>query len=195
MTSLGAALFLHEHLGPRRIAGFVLGLLGVVILNRVWRPDFHWTGLAGSIIFVSSFILEAAYSIVAKPILARAGVMKMLAISLLVGTAANLIIDGPQTLVVARDLPLKAWLLLLYLALVCTSVGYTVWFVVIRECPVNLAGLTVFAQAIFGTAVAAWWLHEKLHWGHLFGSLTITAGLALGLSRQIQKPTPGDPPG
>ena len=190
VTSVGAALFLHEHLGPRRILGFVLGLAGVAILNRVWRPDFHWTGLAGSVIFVASFVVEAAYSIIAKPMIGRVSVMKMLALSLVAGTAANLLIDGPHTLLVARALPLKAWLLLLYLAVVCTSIGYTVWFVVIRECPVNVAGLTIFAQSIFGTAVAAIWLHEELHWGHLFGSLTIVAGLALGLSRQVKKPAP-----
>ena len=195
VTSVGAALFLHEHLGPRRIAGFALGLVGVAVLNRVWRPDFHWTGLAGSLIFVSSFVLEAAYSIIAKPIIARASLMKMLAISLLVGTVANCMIDGPHTLVVARALPLKVWLLLLYLAVVCTSIGYGVWFVVIRECPVNIAGLTIFAQSIFGAGIAAIWIHEKLHWGHFFGSLTIVAGLALGLSRQIHQPAPPAPAG
>jgi drug/metabolite transporter (DMT)-like permease len=194
VTSVGAALFLHEHLGPRRMAGFALGLCGVAILNRIWRPDFHWTGLAGSLIFVSSFVLEAAYSIIAKPIIARASLMKMLALSLLVGTAVNLVIDGPQTVAMARDLSLKTWLLLLYLAVVCTAVGYGVWFVVIRECPVNLAGLTIFAQSVFGAAIAALWLHEQLHWGHFFGSLTIIAGLALGLSRQIKKTAPPEQP-
>jgi drug/metabolite transporter (DMT)-like permease len=34
----------------------------------------------------------------------------------------------------------------------------------------------------------AWlWLGEKLHWGQLWGSLAIVAGLVLGLSRQIKK--------
>jgi drug/metabolite transporter (DMT)-like permease len=55
VTSVGAAIFLQERLGPRRVAGFFLGLAGVAILNRVWRPDFHWTGLLASLIFVSSF--------------------------------------------------------------------------------------------------------------------------------------------
>ena len=188
VTSLGAAWFLHEHLGPRRMAGFVLGLVGVAILNRVWRSDFHWTSLAGSFIFISSFLCEAAYSIIAKPIIGRVSVYKMLAISLVVGTAVNLAIDGPGTVAVARALPLKDWLLLLYLALICTAVGYSIWFVIIRECPVNVAGLTVFAQAVFGAGIAAVWLGERLHWGHFFGSLTITAGLVLGLSRQVARP-------
>ena len=192
ITSLAAALFLREHIGPRRLAGCGLGMCGVVLLNGVWRKDFQWTGLAPSLIFISSFVCEAAYSVMGKPIVARASVMKMLAISLLVGTAANLLIDGPATLRAAQTLPAQAWLLLLALAVVCTAIGYSVWFIVIRECPVNVAALTIFAQSVFGVAIAALWLGEKLHWGQLLGSITIVAGLVLGLSRQIQRPAHRD---
>jgi drug/metabolite transporter (DMT)-like permease len=192
ITSLAAALFLREHIGPRRLAGCGLGMCGVVLLNGVWRKDFQWTGLAPSLIFISSFVCEAAYSVMGKPIVARASVMKMLAISLLVGTAANLLIDGPATLRAAQTLPAQAWLLLLALAVVCTAIGYSVWFIVIRECPVNVAALTIFVQSVFGVAIAALWLGEKLHWGQLLGSITIVAGLVLGLSRQIQRPAHRD---
>jgi len=187
VTSVAAALFLHEHIGPRRWAGFALGLAGVALLNGVWRTDFQWTGLEASLIFVSSFICEAAYSVLGKPIVSRAGVMKMLALSLSVGTLANLLIDGRETLALTARMSTEAWVLLLGLAIICTAIGYSVWFIVIRECPVNVAALTIFAQSVFGVAIAAVWLKEKLHWGQLFGSLTIVAGLALGLSRQVRR--------
>jgi drug/metabolite transporter (DMT)-like permease len=187
LTSLAAALFLHERIGPRRLAGFALGLAGVAVLNRVWRPGFQWTGLVASLVFVSSFLCEAAYSVMGKPIVAKASVMKMLALSLLAGTAVNLLIDGPETLAAARMLPPKAWLLLLMLAVICTSVGYSLWFIVIRDCPVNVAALTIFAQSVFGVLFAALWLREELHWGHLLGSVTIAGGLVLGLSRQVKR--------
>ena len=168
------------------MAGFGLGLAGVAILHGVWRSDFRFTSLGASLIFVSSFVCEAAYSILGKPVIARASVMKMLAISLLVGTTANLLIDGRTTLHAATTLPPKAWLLLVGLSVICTAIGYTVWFVVIRECPINVAALTIFAQSIFGAALAALWVGEKLHWGHLAGSLTIAVGLVIGLSRQVK---------
>ena len=193
ITSLAAALFLREHIGPRRLAGFALGMCGVVLLNGVWRKDFQWTGLVPSLIFVSSFVCEAGGSVIGKPIVARASVMKMLAVALLVGTAVNLLIDGPATLSAAKTLPPLAWCLLLGLAVICTAVGYSVWFIVIRECPVNVAALTIFAQSIFGVAIAALWVGEKLHWGQLLGSVAIVAGLVLGLSRQIQRPAHGGP--
>jgi drug/metabolite transporter (DMT)-like permease len=186
VTSLAAALFLRERLGPRRLAGFALGMFGVALLNGAWHKEFQWVGLVPSLIFISSFFCEAAYSVVGKPLAARADVMKILTVALVAGTGVNLLIDGPQTLHAAQSLPLMAWLLLLGLAVLCTVLGYSVWLVVIRECPINVAALTIFAQSVFGVALAALWLHEKLHWGHLFGSLTIVAGLVLGLSRQIQ---------
>jgi drug/metabolite transporter (DMT)-like permease len=185
ISSIAAAIFLRERIGPRRLTGFLLGMGGVVLLHGIWRSDFQWVGLAPSLIFISSFVCESAYSVMGKPIIAHASIMKTLTLALVAGTAANLLIDGSQTLHDARTLPVQAWLLLLGLAIICTVVGYSVWFVVIRECPVNVAALTVFSQSVFGVGFAALWLHEKLHWGHLLGSVAIVAGLVFGLSRQL----------
>ncbi len=188
VTSVAAAIFLHEHVGPRRLAGFFLGLIGVALLNGAWGRNFQWMDLAASLIFVSSFLTEAAYSVAGKPIILRASVMKMLAISIWAGTAANLLIDGRSTVALASSMPSSAWALLLGLALVNTVLGYTIWFVVIRECPVNVAALTIFAQSVFGVIIARIWLGEQLKWQQFLGSLAIIAGLVLGLSRQVHRP-------
>ena len=191
VTSLAAALFLRERIGPRRIVGFFLAIGGVVIMNGVWSRDFQWAGLAASLIFLSSFVCEAAYSVMGKPITAQASIMKTIAISLLVGTAANLCIDGAQTAAAMRLLTLKEWGLLLLLGPLCTAVGYTVWFKIIQTCPVNLAALTIFAQSIFGVTVAAVWLGEMLHVRQMVGCVVIAAGIVIGLSRQVRlRPLP-----
>ena len=186
LTSAAAAIFLREHIGPRRLAGFLLGIVGVALLNGVGRADFQWTNLSASLIFLSSFICEAAYSVMGKPIVARASPMKMVAISILVGTVANLLIDGRETFTKTQSLSLSAWVLIGTLALICTAIGYSLWFIIIRDCPINVAALTIFSQAVFGVIIAAVWVHEKMHWGQLWGSLAILAGLVFGLSRQIK---------
>ena len=186
LTSVAAAMFLREHIGPRRWMGFTLGIAGVALLNGVWRKDFTWTSLTASLIFISSFICEAAYSVVGKTIVMRASVMKMLALSLLAGTAVNLLIDGGSTITAARQLSGQMWVLLVAMATICTAVGYSLWFVIIKEFSLNVAALTIFAQPVFGVFIAAIWLKERLHWGQFWGSLTIVAGLVLGLSRQIK---------
>lgn len=186
ITSVGAAIFLREHIGPRRMLGFAVGMMGVVLLNGPWRPDFKWVSLGASLIFMCSFFSETAYSIIGKKIILRASPLKVLALSLAAGTAANLLIDGPRTLAAAGGMSGQAWWLLLGLALICTVFGYGFWFLVIREGEVNVAALTIFTQPVFGVLLAKLWLGETLHWGQLWGCLTIVAGLVIGLSRQIK---------
>ena len=190
VTSVAAALFLREHIGPRRWSGFALGLAGVALLNGFLRPDFQWAGLVPSLIFISSFLCEAIYSIMGKPLMERAGMLKIIALSLLAGTAGNLLIDGRQTFLQVRAMPPHFWWLILYLATMCTAIGYSVWYVVIRETDVNITALTIFVQPVAGVAIAGLWLHEALHWGQLWGCLAIIAGLILGLSRQIKTAPP-----
>ncbi len=186
ITSLGAALFLREHIGPRRWIGFGLGLAGVVLMAEIWRPDFHLPGLAANALFVASFVCEAAYSIMGKPLIGRAGLIKILALALVSGTLMNLAVDGRHTLEAAGRLTTYAWVLLAYLILICTLAGYIVWFVVIEQTEVNVTALTVFLQPVIGVIIATVALKESLHWGQLWGSLAIVAGLAVALSRQLK---------
>lgn len=194
VTSLAAAAFLREQISARRWCGFALGMFGVILLNGGWRAEFHWAGLGASLLFVASFVCEAAYSVLGKPLLARAGLARVLALALLGGLLLNLLVDGSTTVDAARRLPLRGWLWILFLAVVCTMLGYSLWYVVIRETDVNLAALTIFVQPVAGVVIAALWLREPLHWGQLWGSLAIVAGLTVGLwNRAAAAPAPGRP--
>jgi drug/metabolite transporter (DMT)-like permease len=192
LTSVLAALFLREHIVGRRWVGFGLGMAGVALLNGVWRPDFHWTSLTASLIFISSFLSESGYSIIGKPLTARAGSAKILATGLFAATAANLLWDGEKTAAAALTLPWNAWLLLIYMAVVCTVLGYTLWLVVIKDADVNLVAMTIFVQPIAGVPMAAIWLDEPLHWGQLWGCLAISTGLVIGLWNGRRKPAQGE---
>lgn len=188
ITSVAAAVFLREHIGPRRWMGFSLGLLGVVLMAQVWRPDFRLPGLLANGLFVASFVCEAAYSVMGKPLLGRVGLVKLVTVALVAGTVVNVLIDGPRTLHAASTLPLRAWAVMAYLVSICTVAGYIVWLAVIRETAVSVAVLTVFIQPVVGLAIATVALKESLHWGQLWGSAAIVFGLVIGLSRQIQRP-------
>ena len=219
ITAIAAGIFLREHIGPRRLAGFAFGILGVALLNGVWSADFRWMGLGANLIFVSSFFCETGYSILGKKIMGsgasdqvgdptaaesaaargdarhgKIGAIKILAIALTVGTLANLAIDGPTTFSAAGRMSVRAWLLIAGLALICTSFGYSFWYLVIRDGEVNVAALTVFAQPVFGVILAKYWLGEALHWGQFWGSVAIVCGLVVGLSRQIKPPPAASAP-
>lgn len=183
VSSLAAALFLGERIVRRTWMGFALGMLGVVLLARVWREDFRLPGLLSNALVLASFASEAVYSVLGKPMLARYGILKILAVALFGGTAVNLALSGRETLAALPHLPGAAWLALLYLAVLCTVVGYSLWYVVIRETPVVLTSLTIFVQPLTSLALAVWWLGEPLHWGQFWGGLAILAALVVGLWR------------
>jgi drug/metabolite transporter (DMT)-like permease len=189
LTAVAAAVFLREHIAPQRWLGFSLGIVGVALLNRVWADDFKWAGLTASAVFIASFLSEAAYSIMGKPLLDRVGPMKILAVSLVAGTLANLAIDGPTTFKAAQLMPTSAWSWIAFLSLVCTSLGYGLWLVVIRETDVNLTAMTILMQPVAGVPVAVLWLGERLHAGHLWGSLAIVTGLVIGLYARPAEPS------
>jgi drug/metabolite transporter (DMT)-like permease len=183
ICAVAAALVLREHIAPRRWLGFAFGMAGVMLISRAWTASFHWQQLAASGLVLASFLAETAYSIVSKPVLERAGPLKVMAVALFAGTALNLAWDGPRMLSQAAAFTAQAWGLLLYLSLVCTVFGYGLWLVVIRKTPVNVAVLTIFVQPVAGLIIAMIWLHEKPHWGQLGGIMAIVAGLAVGLWR------------
>lgn len=195
VTALAAALFLREHVPARRWLGFALGMVGIALLNGAWRLSLHGAALWANLIFLSSFLSESAYSVIGKPLLQRASPFKVTAVSIFFGAALNLLIDGPRTLANVHVLTLTDWSWLAFLTLICTLVGYILWYVVIRDCDVNLAALTILVQPALGVLAASWFLGEALHWGQLWGTLAILAGLVLGLLRfgSPAAPDPGRP--
>jgi len=185
ITSIAAAIFLRERIAPRRWSGCTLGIAGVVLLSQVWRKDVQpLHGLLANLLFISSFFAEAAYSVLGKPVLERVGTLKFLGSGLIAGTLVNLVIDlsmHAPTFSVLPMLPAQAWLLLIYLAAVCTLLGYSLWYVVIRETEVNLTGMTVFVQPVAGLLISVIWVGESVHWGQFWGSLAIIAGLIIAM--------------
>ncbi len=181
ITAVAAALCLREHVPARRWTGFGLGLLGVLLLNGGWRLDVRWPTLGANLVLFGAFVCDSAYSVIGKPILARAGVAKLVTVALWCGTLPNLVLDGPSTVANLRLLGSNAWWIVAYLVVVCTLIGYWLWFIVIRETEVSRAALTILVQPLFGIVIAALFLGERIHWGQLWGTLVILAGLVAGL--------------
>ena len=184
VTTVGAALFLREYVPTNRWVGFVFGVIGAVLLSNIWKPDFQLASLGANLIFIGSFFCESAYSVMGKPLIERAGFLKVTTVALAAGVALNLVLDGPSTFAAAQHLPTRGWLEIIFLATLCTAIGYAVWFAAMRVMPVNAVAMTVFTQPFAGAVIAIKLLGEKPHWGQLWGGLAIATGLVLGL-RQL----------
>ncbi|HEY0456314.1 MAG TPA: DMT family transporter [Verrucomicrobiae bacterium] len=192
IVASAAALFLGERVPTRRWWGCGLGMLGVFLLSNIWRGDVPLHGLLPNALFIMSMMFEAAYSVCGKPLLHKIGAMKLLASGLAAGTLVNAILElfapGQNAFRALPHLSAQSWIWLLYLSVICTIVGYTLWYVVIRETEVNLAGLTVLTQPVAGWILSVIWLKEPLHAGQLWGALAIVAGLIVGLRPRRETP-------
>ncbi len=187
VVSVAAAVFLREPVGPRRLAGLILGLTGVLLMSEVWRSNYHVPALAANTLILLSFVCDATYSVMGKPLVSRAGLFKVLAVAVASGAVVDFLLDGPSTIRAVVTLSPRDWLLLVYLALICTVAGYSLWFAVIKESPVSCVALTIFVQPIAGAAIAMAWLGESIDWGRILGGVVIVAGMIVGFSRQISR--------
>lgn len=186
IVSLCAAVFLRERIGPRRCAVFLAAFAGAAMVAEVWRPGFRLPALTADALIVLSLFCESACSILGKGIVQRNGMLKVLAIAIAAGAFTNFLMGGASSLRAAETLSLWDWLLVAYLAVICTVAGYLLWFAVIRETQVNIAALTIFVQPIAGTAIAILLLGESLHWGQVIGGMVIGAALLV----EFASPTP-----
>ena len=181
VVAVGAALVLKERIALKRWWGFGLGMLGTTLISQIWRNDVQaLKGFVANMIFISSFVCEAAFSLIGKPMLDRVGPLKLVAVGLLGGTAANVVISGVNI----PPMPAAAWWSLAYLGVICSAVGYALWYFAIQRAPVNLVSLTVFVQPVAGLLLAWLWLGEQLHWGQFWGSAVIVTGLVIGLQSE-----------
>ncbi|MBL9129026.1 MAG: DMT family transporter [Verrucomicrobiales bacterium] len=185
VSSIGAALFLHEKIPGRRWGGFVLAIAGVGLLSW-WHAAAPLPGLIANLLIVLSFVSEAVWSVMGKPLVERWGIPKVTLLALGAGTLTNallLVPDAGRHAARMAALSGEAWATLALLGILLTAIGYSVWYLVIREVPVSLAAMTIYLQPVVATVLAVVLAREVPHAGHAWGSLFIVAGLVLGLSK------------
>lgn len=185
VSSLGAALFLHEHIPGKRWLGFALAITGVSILS-LWHKSAALPGLVANLLIILSFISEAVWSVMGKPLVTRWDIPKVTAVALGAGTLANFLLLLPEASIHTTRiaaLSLEGWVSVAALGIILTAIGYSLWYVVIREVPVSVASMTIYLQPIVATLLAIAVAGETPHAGHAWGSIAIIAGVILGIQR------------
>lgn len=178
-TLLGAALFLHEHLTPRKIAAIALALAGAAIVIGHGDPfALLAAGMGAGEAFIFGAVLSwAAFTLVAKRLMRGLSPLAVTTYASLTGTlmlAAAAQVDGTPWL---PDAPLRAWLAIAFLGVFGTAVAF-VWYNdgVRRLGPARAA---VFINFVPVAAVALGWLllGERVEASMLAGGALVLAGV------------------
>lgn len=183
-ASLLAWLLLHERLGPRELAGLLLGLGGVLVL--VAGPGLSALGgkLPGMALALAAALLFAWGSVRAKTPLPLAPVVAtawQVGLGSLAMVAAGLVLEpAPAPLHALGPTQLGA---LLYVATVPMALCYLGWFAALQRLPAATAAMGSLLVPVFGTATAAWWLAEPLGPAVYAAFALVLGGVLLALAR------------
>ena len=185
LSALLAALFYRERLTPSRIAGALLGLLGVGMVVAGSGGRFGLTGWGDAIVFVAVLVFVCGGLVIQR----MSRMMDPLGMLWYMYLAGGLMLVAHALLTPASydaEMWLMSWwpwVVLLYSAVIASGVSNIVWNAGIARLGISRAALFVNWLPIFGLLFAALFLDEAVTPTHVAGLACVLGGTWLGLRR------------
>jgi drug/metabolite transporter (DMT)-like permease len=175
--ALFSALWLHESLTGRKIAGMVLGLAGVGLVSGFGSGATTGTTLLATAACIAA---TAFYGLAGVYIKKRTKDIEPKAIAagsqLIVGLllAPAIWLTPPTGTVTARIV-----ILVLAFALLCSALAYLIYYRLVASVGPTKALMVTFLMPVFGFLWGALLLGERITAGMIGGTFTIVAGMYL----------------
>lgn len=177
-----------EGLTRQKLAGFVLGFIGITVLVGPSAIDQFNAGGPGLIHELA--ILAAAFSYAVNTILAR----RLSGVHPVASAAATLFVASLWALIPAlghadalATIPFDAWLAVLFLGLLPTGLGTVVYMELIRSAGPSFFAITNYLVPIWALAVGATLGAEAIGWNALLALVLVLGGIALGQQRKASR--------
>jgi drug/metabolite transporter (DMT)-like permease len=169
-----------ERLTPTRLGGIALAFAGIAVV-AIWAPGqgLALDHLAGPIWVLAASLAWAVYTIVMKPALATGDSLGITAASTLAGAACTLPFVRSSTVDTIVRLTLHQLLILLWLALAVTVIGYLAWNEGVRGLDPSRASVYLYPITPLSLLAAVVLLDEP--WSPALGisCVLVLAGVAL----------------
>ena len=166
-----AALF-GEHLTFRNGIGVIIGLLGCALVINGGFTGFQLANkenFVGNLIALVAAICWAVYTVTGKRLVRERGG--------LVVTSLNMVIGSVPLFFLAAGLgeltipPLKASLVIVYLAVVPTALGFVLWYKALEDLDASQLGPLQYLVPIGTAIIAAFLLDESIQLASVIGML------------------------
>lgn len=173
-----AAVLGIEVIGPRRLQGIALSIVGALVLVNPFRFSGGHDAAVGNVLILGNCLCYALFLVLQRPILQRLPWRTVIAGSFFLGGVATLIVAAPA--LAALDparISLATWLMLAYIVLFASVFAYAAnTWAVRRSSPTLVAAYTTL-QPLITAVLAILFLHESLGWSEVAGFALIAAGL------------------
>jgi drug/metabolite transporter (DMT)-like permease len=178
LATLLAGVLHGEPLGARRLGGVALGFAGVAVI--VTRGHAGSSSPLGDLLALGASLSWALYTVVGKPVLARATPLAVTAWASLAGTIPLLPL-GLSGIHEVRWNALTAgqWLLLAYLSAGTIALANLLWYVALSRVATARVVVFSFLIPVVATAIAVLAGQETLTTPLVLGAAAVLCGVAL----------------
>ena len=172
--------FYHESINGRKIAGCLLGLLGVFVVNLGKGSIGGSFSFLGEGFMLCSAVSSALGSLCNKEAAKKMGPVTLCGWQLILGAVlligVGFLFGGRISIL---EVPATGWLLLLYLAFL-SAVAFSLWTVLLKYNPMGRVTVFNFLIPVFGSLLSVIFLKDSL-WNvnTLFALLLVCAGIYL----------------
>ena len=189
-TLLLAGLALGEPLTPRKLLGFALGLVGVLVMIGPAALRLA----AGAELGAQLMLLAAVTSYaVANVLMRRAPSVRPSAFAAMFLLCGAIWATPAAILSGAADVSVRSWIAILVLGLLPTGATSVLILMVVRRAGAGFFALSAYAAPLVALALGVVWLREPVLPRQVVGLALILAGLAAagtGFSGRRPAPTP-----
>jgi drug/metabolite transporter (DMT)-like permease len=178
LTGILATLLIREPMSGRQVVGAVVGLVGVVVLISTGSFSF-WEVIqrnVGDLIILGAVTLWGLYSVLGRQVMHRRSALSATAFSAFMGLPFLLLAAAWELRNFSVDLGFKLILIVLYIGVAPTVIGFLSWNAGVRR--LGASGAMVFYNtlALYGALLGHWFLDEYIGWFHLLGGMLIIGG-------------------
>ena len=176
-----AFIFLKEKITARQIFGIVLALCGVLIISIWGKEDvfFEIKYLTALIAILIAAIMGAVYTIAGKKLLERYSALSLTVYAMLFGSLGLIPFFRLSLFSELADLSLTGWLLIIFLGVFSTVIGYFIWYVALEIKPASEIGIYLYLVPVFSTIASYFLLGHAITIFFIFGGAIVIIGLYL----------------
>jgi len=184
-SALLAVVLLKERIGRRLILAIGLAVSGASILSA---GDLSGgSTLYGPFAVVLAALSYALFAVLAKPLVNKYGALRVAIWAGLVGTVMLLPLISTSFISDVSKLPLVGWEALLYLSILSTVMGYSLFYVLVEKGGVSRVMIQLYLAPVFSVVGGMLLLGESVTRGTLLGGAAML--LAVWIATPEEEPS------
>jgi drug/metabolite transporter (DMT)-like permease len=174
------AILVGESLTFVKISGIIIGLLGCALVINGRITGFELIGgehLAGNLIAIISALCWAIYTVMGKKIVRDRGGLVVTSLNMVVGSIPLFLLSaglGQLTLP-----PLKGFLIIAYLAIFPTAIGFVFWYKALENIDASQLGPLQYLVPVGTAIISIFTLNEPIKPASIVGMLLVFLGIYL----------------